>query len=421
MKILKSLSASIALSFTVRRAGVSSLSELESTRRGGTGGSGSSGYQYARRERSLTGLLSGLTFTAAGLGYVHNNDVNGNGHRYHTSCAASGSAEGSETESFADTALYPQTQPLQKGVIKVTDKHTIAFSVYGNPAGKAVLFVHGGPGGGTSPAMARYFDPTKYRVVLIDQRGCGDSTPFACLEENTTWDSVADFEKVRELLGIEKWQVFGGSWGSTLSLSYAVKHPERVTELILRGIFMLREKELKWFYQGPGASFVFPEAWAAYEEAIPVGERHDFIAAYGRRLRGELGEEEMNKAAKAWSIWEGRTSKLVPDPWESIKNKFGSDKFSLAFARIENHYFTNKGFFESDGWLLEKEQIDKIKHIPTVIVQGRYDMVCPAITAYELSQALPHAETVFTTTGHSGFEKEIISHLVAATEKFKDV
>lgn len=367
---------------------------------------GGRGHGHRRAVDSKLFLLGGAAVTA-GLAYGHQN-------RLHFSAGA----EGAEGAGFADTALYQQTEPIQSGKIKVSDIHTIAFTVYGNPQGKPVLFVHGGPGGGTTPAMARFFDPSKYKVVLVDQRGCGDSTPFAELEENTTWDSVADFEKVRDLLQIEKWQVFGGSWGSTLSLAYAQSHPDRVTELVLRGIFMLREKELRWFYQGPGASFLFPEDWAKYEEAIPEEERYDYIKAYGRRLRGELGEAEMHKAAKAWSIWEGRTSKLVQDSWESVKGKFGDDKFSLAFARIENHYFTNKGFFPRDGYLLEKERIDRIRKIPTVIVQGRYDVVCPPVTAYELKQAMPEADCVFTTTGHSGFEKEIIAYLVAATDRF---
>jgi proline iminopeptidase len=369
------------------------------------------GRQYYRGTHTQQGrnsrlfLLGGAAMTA-GLAYGQ------------SKAHLSASAEGSESAGFMDTALYKPTKAIQLGKIKVSDIHTIAFTVYGNPQGKPVLFVHGGPGGGTTPAMARFFNPDKYKIVLVDQRGCGDSTPFAELEENTTWDSVADFEKVRELLQIEKWQVFGGSWGSTLSLAYAQTHPERVTELVLRGIFMLREKELKWFYQGPGASFIFPEDWARYEAAIPEEERYDFIKAYGKRLRGEMGDEEMHKAAKAWSIWEGRTSKLVQDSWESVKDKFGDDKFSLAFARIENHYFTNKGFFPRDGYLLEKERIDRIRKIPTVIVQGRYDVVCPAVTAYDLTQAMPEAQAVYTTTGHSGFEKEIISHLVAATDRF---
>lgn len=278
--------------------------------------------------------------------------------------------------------------------------------------------MHGGPGGGCSPEMSRFFDPKVYKIVLVDQRGCGESTPFADLDQ-TTFDLVDDFEKIRKMLGIEKWLVFGGSWGSTLSLTYAIQHPERVTELVLRGIFLLRKKEVDWFYQS-GASYLFPEDWEKYEQAIPENERNDYIKAYGKRLRGELGDAEMKKAAKAWSIWEGRTSKLVQDPWETVKERFGADDFSLAFARIENHYFTNKGFFPSDGWLLEKKNIDKIKHIPTVIVQGRYDVVCPAVSAHDLKKAMPSAELHYTLTGHSGFEIDIIKRLVEATDKFKN-
>lgn len=385
---------------SVGRIGSRSLSSMvtESSRhRAGAGASNSNSRLF---------LLGGAAVTA------------GAAYSYENRAQLSAGAEGAENGGFADTALYKQTAPIQTGQIKVSDIHTIAFTVYGNPDGKPVLFVHGGPGGGTDPAMSRFFDPKKYKIVLVDQRGCGKSTPFAELRENTTWDSVEDFEKIRKLLQIEKWQVFGGSWGSTLALAYAQTHPDRTTELVLRGIFMLREKELDWFYQGKGANFIFPEDWARYEAAIPEEERYDYIKAYGKRLRGELGEEEMNKAAKAWSIWEGRTSKLVQDSWDSVKDKFGDDKFSLAFARIENHYFTNKGFFPRDGYLLEKERIDRVRHIPTVIVQGRYDVVCPAITAYDLKKVMPEADITYTTTGHSGFEKEIIANLVAATDRF---
>ncbi|RYH20917.1 prolyl aminopeptidase [archaeon] len=198
---------------------------------------------------------------------------------------------GQPTDSFAHTALYPPINPYEKGRLRVSPVHSIAYSLYGNPHGKPVLFVHGGPGGGTDPVMARYFDPKAYKIILVDQRGAGESTPFADLRDNTTYDSVRDFEKLREHLGVKKWQVFGGSWGSTLALAYAIEHPDRVTELILRGIFLLREKELAWMYQGPGANFVFPEAWKEYEEYIPKNERHDYITAYGKRLRGEMGEE----------------------------------------------------------------------------------------------------------------------------------
>jgi proline iminopeptidase len=355
-------------------------------------------------------IVAGMSSLGLGLAAAH----------FSTSPSVS-ICEAAETgaDPFISTALYPQSPCLQKGTIQVSEIHKVAFSVYGNPEGKPVLFVHGGPGGGTQPACSRFFDPKFYKIVLFDQRGCGESTPFAELRENTTWDSVEDMEKIRELLGIPAWQVFGGSWGSTLSLAYAQKHPDKVTHLVLRGIFLLREAELKFFYQGPGSNFLFPEDWKIYEEAIPPNERHDYIKAYGKRLRGELGEEEKLKAAKAWSIWEGRTSKLVQDKWENVKDRFGDAKFALPFARIENHYFTNKGFFKRDGYLLEKKQIDKIRNIPTVIVQGRYDCVCPAKSAYDLKQVFPEAELNITLTGHSSYEHEIIAKLVEATDRFK--
>jgi proline iminopeptidase len=319
-----------------------------------------------------------------------------------------------------DSVLFPATPKIDEGYIRVSEKHTIYYHVYGNPKGKPVLFVHGGPGGGTDPMHARFFDPAAYRIVLVDQRGCGKSTPFADLTDNTTWDSVRDFERVRMRLGIKKWQVFGGSWGSTLSLAYSQVHPERVTELVLRGIFLLREKEVQFFYQH-GSSFIFPDEWEHYENEIPEKERDDYIAAYGRRLRGELGEDAMRSAAKSWSIWEGRTSNLEQAPWEQVKAKFGGDDFSLAFARIENHYFTNKGFFPRDGYLLEKEQIDKIRHIPTTIVQGRYDCVCPMRSAWDLKKAFPEAELNVVIAGHSAFDPLVAQELVKATNKYKKV
>jgi proline iminopeptidase len=267
--------------------------------------------------------------------------------------------------------------------------------------------------------MARFFDPKVYRIILVDQRGCGKSTPFAELQDNSTYDSVLDFEKLREHLGIDKWQVFGGSWGSTLALAYSMEHPDRVTELVLRGIFLLREKEIRWFYQGPGAGYIFPQEWAQYEEAIPPAERGDLLAAYGRRLRGELGPEEMRRAALAWSLWEGRTSRLRQDPPEALAARYGDDAFALAFARIENHYFLHRGFFPRDGFLLEPANLDRIRRIPTVIVQGRYDVVCPAVSAFDLHRALPSAQLHVTMAGHSGFEEETIRRLVAATDAFR--
>lgn len=355
---------------------------------------------FSKRIAGLAGILSvGLAASYTHSGYI-------------TNCESS-----EKDDAFAGTSAYPAIEPYQKGMLMVSDIHTIAYSVYGNPKGKPVLVVHGGPGGGTHPDMARYFDPSVYRIVLVDQRGCGESTPFAELRENTTYDIIRDFEQVRQILGIKKWQVFGGSWGSTLSLAYAIEHPDCVSELILRGVFLLREKELKWMYQGPGGSFIFPEDWAAYEAAIPEEERGDYIKAYGKRLRGEMGDEEMLKAAKAWSIWEGRISKLVQDP--NFVRKFGGDRFALAFARIENHFFTNKGFFPRDGFLIEDENIKKIQHIPTVIVQGRYDVVCPAVAAYELNKKLLNSELVYAIAGHSAREPGIITELVKATDKFK--
>ena len=337
-------------------------------------------------------------------------------------------AEGAEGGNFEGTRFYPQPDLIDSGVIEAGTIHRVAYSVYGNPDGKAVLFVHGGPGGGTAPENARFFDPAVYRVVLVDQRGCGKSTPFAELEENTTWDLVEDFEKVRETLGIDEWLVFGGSWGSTLALTYAVCHPARTTELVLRGIFLVRKKELDFFYEGKGTNFLFPEPWEVYEAQIPAEEasKDGYVAAYGRRLRGELGDEAMRSAAKAWSVWEGSVSRLRPPSREQIMGKWADDDFSLAFARIENHYFTSggrvgepAGFFERDGWLLEPAQTDRIKHIPTVIVQGRYDVVCPATSAYELHKALPDSTLHLTTTGHSSLEPDIIERLVAATDKFR--
>jgi len=346
--------------------------------------------------------------------------------RVHKLTRLSGGAEGAEDA--VGTRLYPATDALESGMLRVSETHSIYYAVHGNAAGKPVLFVHGGPGGGTTPNMARFFDPEAYRVVLVDQRGCGRSEPFASLEENTTWDLVADFEKVRAHLGIDRWQVFGGSWGSTLGLAYAVTHPARVTELVLRGIFLCRRSELDFLYEGRGTNWVYPDAWEAYCAAVPRAEAEEagYIRAYGRRLRGELGEEEMRAAARAWSVWEGSVSRLAPPPADEVDGKWAADDFSLAFARIENHYFTSggdpskpTGFFERDGWLLEDAQLEKIRHLPCVIVQGRYDVVCPARSAYELHRALPGSELHLTLTGHSAFEPEIIERLVAATDAFR--
>jgi proline iminopeptidase len=310
--------------------------------------------------------------------------------------------------------LYPPIEPYQSGHLDVGDGHSLYWELCGNPDGKPVVFLHGGPGGGTSPWHRRFFDPEVYRIVLFDQRGCGRSTPFASLEENTTWHLVADMEKLREHLGIEKWQVFGGSWGSTLALAYAEEHPERVTELVLRGIFLVRKKEIDWFYQG-GASFLFPDAWEQYLAPIPKEERGDLLAAYRKRLTSDDAEVR-TQAAKAWSVWEGSTSTLLTD-LELVK-KTGADSFALAFARIENHYFVHGCWFSPESQLLDR--VERIRKIPAVIVQGRYDVVCPVESAWELHRAWPEAELkIVADAGHSAMEPGNVDQLVRATDRFR--
>jgi proline iminopeptidase len=307
--------------------------------------------------------------------------------------------------------MYPEIEPYSTGFLKISELHTLYFEEAGNPKGKPVVFLHGGPGGGLIPNYRRYFNPEKWRIILFDQRGCGQSKPFAELRENTTWDLVSDIEKLRDHLSISKWAVFGGSWGSTLALAYAIKHPDSCTELFLRGIFLLRKKEIDWFYQ-EGCSKIFPDAWEKYVNAIPQNERHDFVGAYYKRLTSE-DSKVRKSAAVAWSVWEGSTSKLIPD--SDVVARFGEDEFADAFARIECHYFTNKGFFSEDNFLLNN--VDKIRHIPTVIVQGRYDVVCPAESAWELHRAMPEAEFhLIGDAGHSLSEKGITDALIRATD-----
>ena len=311
-------------------------------------------------------------------------------------------------------SLYPPIEPFRTGRLRVSDVHEIYFEESGNPQGKPVVFVHGGPGGGTDAKQRRFFDPAAYRIVLFDQRGCGRSTPHASLEQNTTWDLVADMERIRAHLGIDRWQVFGGSWGSTLALAYAQTHPERVTELVLRGIFMLRKQEIDWFYQR-GASALFPDAWEGYLAPIPESERGDLLHAYHRRLTSD-DPAVRTEAARAWSVWEGGTSRLIPDPDLIARN--GEDEFALAFARIECHYFVNRGFFEADDQLLRG--VDRIRHIPAVIVQGRYDVVCPMESAWALHRAWPEADLrVVPDAGHAAMEPGILHELVSATDRFR--
>ncbi len=309
--------------------------------------------------------------------------------------------------------LYPAIRPHYVHQLKVSELHTLHIEECGNPNGQPVVFLHGGPGGGIQDSYRQYFNPKKWRIILFDQRGCGQSTPFAELQDNTTWDLVADIEKIRVHFKIENWAIFGGSWGSTLALAYAQTHPTKVSALFLRGIFLLREKEINWFYQ-EGASKIYPDAWDYYLKHIPEEERHDLVAAYYKRLTSDQASVRQ-EAAKCWSIWEGSTSKLIPD-YESISH-YGEDQFADAFARIECHYFTNKGFFSEDGYLLN--HIDSIRHIPTVIVQGRYDVVCPMESAWELHKAWPEAHfKVIDDAGHSLSEKGITSYLIQATDSF---
>ena len=309
--------------------------------------------------------------------------------------------------------LYPDLEPYDTGMLAVDGRHTLYYEQCGNPQGKPVVLLHGGPGAGCSAKMRRFHDPAKYRIVLFDQRGSGRSTPHADLVDNTTWDLVADTEKLRSKLGIERWQVFGGSWGSTLALAYAETHPERVTELVLRGIFMLRRWELEWFYQ-EGASRLFPDAWEPYLQAIPEAERGDLIGAYHRRLTSP-DEATRLAAARTWSVWEGATSFLRVDPAFVIGHEDAA--FALAFARIENHYFVNGGFFDDENQLLR--DVARIADIPGVIVHGRYDVVCPIQSAWELHKAWPKAELMISpTSGHSAFEPENVDALVRATDSF---
>lgn len=310
--------------------------------------------------------------------------------------------------------LYDPIEPFQNGMLQVSAIHNLYYEQCGNPDGQPVVFLHGGPGAGITPDYRRFFDPEKYRIVLFDQRGAGKSTPHASLEENTTWHLVADIERLREHLGIDSWMVFGGSWGSTLALAYSQTHPQRVRSLVLRGIFLCRWKEIMWFYQ-EGASAIFPDVWEEYLRVIPEAERGNMLKAYHLRLTSE-DETVRLDAARAWSVWEGSTSKLIPD--QNLINDFGESHKALSLARIECHYFMNNVFFDTDNYLIEN--VDKIRHIPAVIVQGRYDVVCPMMSAWDLHRAWPEAEfQVIKDAGHSVTESGITSALVEATDRFR--
>ncbi|MFL6577194.1 MAG: prolyl aminopeptidase [Povalibacter sp.] len=310
--------------------------------------------------------------------------------------------------------LYPSIKPYNTGYLRVSELHEIYYEECGNPKGKPAVFVHGGPGAGCDDRARSFFDPDAYRIILFDQRGCGRSRPHASLVDNTTWHLVADMEALRTKLGIDRWLVFGGSWGSTLSLAYAQTHPDCVSALVLRGIFLLTQFELQWFYQ-EGANALFPDHWESYVNAIPAAERGDLVQAFYKRLTSDNTQTQV-KAARAWSIWEAATSYLHVND-ENV-NKWSDEDFAVAVARIECHYFVNRGFLETEDQLLRN--VSRIRHIPGVIVQGRYDVVCPIKTAWALHRAWPEAELrIVADAGHSAFELGNTDALVRATDQFR--
>ena len=315
----------------------------------------------------------------------------------------------------SETRLYPEIEPYNSGKLAVSDVHSIYWEESGNPKGKPVVFLHGGPGGGTEPKHRRFFDPSRYRIVLFDQRGCGKSTPHASLQDNTTWDLVDDIERLREHLGIDRWQVFGGSWGSTLALAYAQKYPDRPTELVLRGIFTFSQDEMDWFYRD-GTRVLFPDAYDQFIGALPEEERADPVASYHRRLTSD-DRATREAAARAWSMWECRVATLIPD--DDLIAHCEDASFTLAFARIECHYFVNNGFLTTPTQLID--EVAKIRHIPGIIVHGRYDVICPARNAWRLHKAWPESELVLVpSAGHSANEAGIVDALVSATDRFAD-
>lgn len=310
--------------------------------------------------------------------------------------------------------LYPRLESRRSGRLRVSEIHEIYWEESGNPNGIPVIAVHGGPGGGSSPEMRRFFDPGKYRIILFDQRGCGRSTPHSELRENTTWDLIDDMESIRDALGVDRWLVFGGSWGSTLSLAYGVTHPDRTLGLVLRGIFLVSKAEIQWFYQS-GASRLFPDAYDRYIKPIPEDERDDLLMAFHKRLIGDDKQARID-AARAWSRWEGETLSIKGPT--TTPARFNEDDFVDAFARIECHYFVNRGFFASDNWLLDEART-KLKDVPGVIVHGRYDVVTPLSTAWALSKAWPKADIhIIPDAGHSSMEPGIVDKLIQATDDF---
>ena len=312
--------------------------------------------------------------------------------------------------------LYPTAELFNSFQLPVSDMHSIYVEESGNKHGKPVIFLHGGPGGGISSSYRQYFDPEKWRIIMFDQRGCGKSTPFAELKENTTWDLVEDIEKIRKYLGIDSWVVFGGSWGSTLSLAYSQTHPNSCKGLILRGIFLVRKKEIDWFYQ-EGANNIFPDRWESFLAPISPDKRNNLLKAYYEILTGDDHSKKI-EAAKAWSTWEGSTVRLLLD--ENFIGDFSDEKFAEAFARIECHYFMNNCWFDSDNYLIKN--IDKIRNIPAVIVHGRYDIICPVVQAWDLHKAWPEADFhIIPDAGHSIYEEGIKNKLIEYTDKYADL
>lgn len=308
-------------------------------------------------------------------------------------------------------SLYPPIEPFAATRLAVGQGHELYLEQSGNPGGIPAVFLHGGPGAGCGPSHRRFFDPDRYRIILFDQRGCGRSTPHASLEHNSTWDLVADMERIREHLGIERWLVFGGSWGSTLALAYAETYPEHVSALVLRGIFLCRPDEIAWFYQ-QGASWIFPDYWRDFLAPIPAAEQNDLLHAYHHRLTSS-DEATRLTAAKAWSIWEGRCATLLPDP--DIRRTFSNEPLALSLARIECHYFVNQAFVRPNQLL---DEASRLAEIPGIIVHGRYDLICPLRSAWELAAAWPRASLeVIPDAGHAAFEPGIARALVAATDR----
>lgn len=308
--------------------------------------------------------------------------------------------------------FYPEIEPFETGFLDVGDGHTIYWERVGTRGAKPAVFLHGGPGGGTSPTQRRLFDPKLYDVILFDQRGCGKSTPHASLDANTTWHLVADIERLRAMMGVDKWLVFGGSWGSTLALAYAEAHPGHVSELVLRGIYTLTRAELDWYYQF-GVSEMFPDKWERFQAPIPPEERHEMMAAYRRYLTGPDRKKQL-ECAIAWSTWEGGTITLLPNP--DYEAHFGEDDYAIAFARIENHFFVHAGWLD-EGQLLRDAH--KLEDIPGVIIHGRYDMPCPAKYAWALHKAWPKADFhLIEGAGHAYLEPGILDQLIRATDRF---